>query len=182
MLEADNSSPNPPFSQGSLFLLYPDTSFCIMKCNEIDVRVRYQETDQMGIVYYSNYFVYFEMGRIEFLRNHGISYAEIEKENIFLAVAEAHCKYRAPAMFDDLLVIKTCLSKMKHARIEFCYEIRRNNEEKTDCRRFHPPCMSGYKQKTNSHTGKGQKRSHVMKYDNFTFSCRLCLQKNNPCP
>ena len=82
----------------------------------------------MGIVYYSNYFVYFEMGRIEFLRNHGISYAEIEKEDIFLAVADAHCKYRAPAMFDDLLVIKTCLSKMKHARIEFCYEIRRNNE------------------------------------------------------
>ena len=101
-----------------------------MKCSEIDVRVRYQETDQMGIVYYSNYFVYFEMGRIEFLRDMGISYAEIEKENIFLAVAEAHCKYKAPARFDDLLVIKTCLSKIKLARIEFCYEIRRVNEEK----------------------------------------------------
>ncbi len=100
-----------------------------MKCSEINVRVRYQETDQMGIVYYSNYFVYFEMGRIEFLRSFGISYAEIEKENVFLAVAEAHCKYRAPAMFDDLLVIKTCLSKMKLARIEFRYEIRRVNEE-----------------------------------------------------
>ncbi len=100
-----------------------------MKCCEINTRVRYQETDQMGIVYYSNYFVYFEMGRIEFLRSLGISYAEIEKENVFLAVAEAHCKYRAPAMFDDLLVIKTCLSKMKLARIEFCYEIRRINEE-----------------------------------------------------
>ena len=83
----------------------------------------------MGIVYYSNYFVYFEMGRIEFLRDMGISYAEIEKENIFLAVAETHCKYRAPAMFDDLLVIKTCLSMMKLARIEFCYEIKRINEE-----------------------------------------------------
>ena len=83
----------------------------------------------MGIVYYSNYFVYFEMGRIEFLRSLGISYAEIEKENVFLAVAEAHCKYKAPAMFDDLLVIKTCLSKMKLARIEFCYEIRRVNDE-----------------------------------------------------
>jgi len=100
-----------------------------MKCNEINVRVRYQETDQMGIVYYSNYFVYFEMGRIEFLRNLGISYAEVEKENIFLAVVEAHCKYKSPAMFDDLLVIKTCLSKIKLARIEFCYEIRRVNEE-----------------------------------------------------
>jgi acyl-CoA thioester hydrolase len=101
-----------------------------MKCNEINVRVRYQETDQMGIVYYSNYFVFFEMGRIEFLRNLGISYAQLEKENIFLAVVEAHCKYRAPAMFDDLLVVKTWLSKMKYARVEFCYEIRRRDEEK----------------------------------------------------
>ncbi len=97
---------------------------------EITVRVRYQETDQMGFVYYSNYFVYFEMGRIEFLRNLGFSYSELEKENIFLAVIEAHCKYRAPARFDDLLVIKTWLSKMKYARVEFCYEIRREGEEK----------------------------------------------------
>jgi len=100
-----------------------------MKCNDINVRVRYQETDQMGIVYYSNYFVYFEMGRIEFLRSVGISYAELEKENVFLAVADAHCKYRSPAVFDDLLVIKTCISMMKLARIEFSYEIRRVNEE-----------------------------------------------------
>ena len=97
---------------------------------EITVRVRYQETDQMGFVYYSNYFVYFEMGRIEYLRNLGFSYSELEKENIFLAVIEAHCKYRAPARFDDLLVIKTWLSKMKYARVEFCYEIRREGEEK----------------------------------------------------
>ncbi len=100
-----------------------------MKCNEINVRVRYQETDQMGIVYYSNYFVYFEMGRIEFLRNFGIAYSEIEKEDIFLAVSEAHCKYKSPAMFDDLLIVKTYLSKIKLARIEFCYEIRRVNEK-----------------------------------------------------
>ncbi len=97
---------------------------------EITVRVRYQETDQMGFVYYSNYLVYFEMGRIEFLRNLGFSYSELEKENIFLAVIEAHCKYRAPARFDDLLIIKTWLSKMKYARVEFCYEIRREGEEK----------------------------------------------------
>ena len=100
-----------------------------MKCSEINVRVRYQETDQMGIVYYSKYFVYFEMGRIEFLRDMGISYAKIEKENIFLAVADAHCKYKSPAMYDDLLVIKTCLSMIKLARIEFSYEIRRVNED-----------------------------------------------------
>ena len=97
---------------------------------EITVRVRYQETDQMGFVYYSNYFVYFEMGRIEYLRNLGFPYSELEKENIFLAVIDAHCKYKAPARFDDLLVIKTWLSKMKYARVEFCYEIRREGEEK----------------------------------------------------
>ncbi len=101
-----------------------------MKHAEITVRVRYQETDQMGFVYYSNYFVYFEMGRIEFLRNLGFSYSELEKENIFLAVIDAHCKYKAPARFDDLLVIKTWLSKVKYARVEFCYEIRRRDEEK----------------------------------------------------
>jgi acyl-CoA thioester hydrolase len=84
----------------------------------------------MGFVYYSNYFVYFEMGRIEYLRNLGFPYSELEKENIFLAVIEAHCKYRAPARFDDLLIIKTWLSKMKYARVEFCYEIRREGEEK----------------------------------------------------
>ncbi len=100
-----------------------------MKHAEITVRVRYQETDQMGFVYYSNYFVYFEMGRIEFLRNLGFSYSELEKENIFLAVVEARCKYRSPARFDDLLIIKTWLSKMKNASVEFCYEIRRRDED-----------------------------------------------------
>ncbi len=100
-----------------------------MKHAEITVRVRYQETDQMGFVYYSNYFVYFEMGRIEFLRNLGFPYSELEKESIFLAVVEAHCKYRSPARFDDLLSIKTWLSKMKNASVEFCYEIRRRDEE-----------------------------------------------------
>lgn len=101
-----------------------------MKSDEITIRVRYQETDQMGIVYYSNYFVYFEMGRIEFLRNLGVSYAQIEKENVFLAVVDAHCRYRSPARFDDLLVVNTCISKLKYTRVEFSYEIRRMNEER----------------------------------------------------
>jgi acyl-CoA thioester hydrolase len=101
----------------------------MMKHTEMTVRVRYQETDQMGVVYYSNYFVYFEMGRIDFLRNLGISYSELEKENIFLAVVEAHCKYKSPAMFDDLLIVKTWLSKMKYASVVFSYEIFRKDEE-----------------------------------------------------
>ncbi len=101
-----------------------------MKHIELTVRVRYQETDQMGFVYYSNYFVYFEMGRIEFLRKLGFLYSELEKENIFLAVIDAHCKYKSPARFDDLLTIKTWLSKLKPARIEFHYEIIRKEDEK----------------------------------------------------
>ena len=101
-----------------------------MKHTEITVRVRYQETDQMGFVYYSNYFVYFEMGRIEFLRSLGFSYSELEKGNIFLAVVDAHCRYKAPIHFDDLLIIKTKLSKLNYARLEFLYEIVRKDEEK----------------------------------------------------
>ncbi|MDR4498683.1 MAG: acyl-CoA thioesterase [Candidatus Scalindua sp.] len=101
-----------------------------MKSCDFTIRVRYQETDQMGIVYYSNYFVYFEMGRIELLRNLGISYSQLEKENIFLAVVDAQCKYRSPARFDDLLVVNTCISKLKYTRVEFCYKIRHIDEEK----------------------------------------------------
>ncbi len=101
-----------------------------MKHTEITVRVRYQETDQMGFVYYSNYFVYFEMGRIGYLRDLGFLYSELEKENVFLAVIDARCRYKSPASFDDLLTIKTWLSKLKYARVEFCYEIIRQEEEK----------------------------------------------------
>ncbi len=64
------------------------------------------------------------------MRQLGISYAQLERECVFLAVVEAHCRYRSPAEFDDLLVVNTCISKLKHTRIEFCYEIRRVGEEK----------------------------------------------------
>lgn len=101
-----------------------------MKHTEITVRVRYQETDQMGFVYYSNYFVYFEMGRIEFLRKIGLQYSELEKDNIFLAVVNAHCKYISPAGFDDMITIRTWLSEMRHATLKFRYEIKRTGEEK----------------------------------------------------
>lgn len=100
-----------------------------MKDHKAFVRVRYQETDQMGVVYYSNYFVYFEIGRTEYLRSLGLPYSELEKEDIFLAVFEAYCKYKAPARYDDLLTIRTWVSRLKHARLEISYEIRRDNEK-----------------------------------------------------
>lgn len=100
-----------------------------MKDHKVSVRVRYQETDQMGVVYYSNYFVYFEIGRTEYLRSLGLPYSELEKEDIFLAVFEAYCKYKAPARYDDLLTIRTWVSRLKHARLEISYEIWRDNEK-----------------------------------------------------
>lgn len=83
----------------------------------------------MGVVYYANYFVYFEIGRTEFLRSLGLPYSELENENLFLAVFDAYCKYKSPAKYDDLLVIKAWVSRLKHARVEISYEIWRNNEK-----------------------------------------------------
>lgn len=99
-----------------------------MEYHTTEVRVRYQETDQMGVVYYSNYLVYFEIGRVEMLRSLGLPYTELEKEQIYLAVYEAYCKYKAPARYDDVLVIRTWVSKYKHAKMEISYEIWRENE------------------------------------------------------
>ena len=83
----------------------------------------------MGVVYYANYFVYFEIGRTDLLRNIGMPYSELEKEEFFLAVFEAYCKYKAPARYDDLLIVRTWISKVKYARIEIGYEIWRDNEK-----------------------------------------------------
>ncbi|KKO20282.1 MAG: acyl-CoA thioesterase [Candidatus Brocadia sp.] len=98
------------------------------KIHEITTRVRYQETDQMGIVYYANFFVYFEMGRTEYLRNIGLPYAALEKEHIYFPVTEAHCRFRSPARYDDVLVIRTWISALKHATVEFHHTIIREGD------------------------------------------------------
>ena len=100
-----------------------------MKCYELKVRVRYSETDQMGVVHHSNYFIYFEMGRIDYLRNLGAIYANVEKEQTYLVVSEVYCKYKASARFDDVLIIKTWVSRLKQTRIEFHYEIVKDCED-----------------------------------------------------
>ena len=100
-----------------------------MAPHKTEVRVRYQETDQMGVVYYANYFVYFEVARTDLLRDVGLPYSELEKQECYLAVFEAYCKYKAPARYDDLLVIRTWVSKVKYARVEIGYEIWRDNEK-----------------------------------------------------
>jgi acyl-CoA thioester hydrolase len=89
------------------------------------VRVRYAETDKMGIVYYANYFVWFEVARTDFLRNAGWSYREMEAAGFALPVIEAHCEYRQPARYDDELDVRTTGGLLSPIRVEFAYEIVR---------------------------------------------------------
>ena len=88
------------------------------------IRVRYGETDQMGVVYHSNYLHYFEVARTELLRTAGVAYSDLEKQGIFLVVTEAACRYRAPALYDELLRITARVSQLGKARVRFDYEVR----------------------------------------------------------
>ncbi|MBA6151122.1 acyl-CoA thioesterase [Gelidibacter maritimus] len=97
--------------------------------HEIELRVRYAETDQMGIVYYGNYAQYFEVGRVEWLRNFGISYKSMEEEGLMLPVISLSVKYKKPAHYDDLIKVKTQLVKLPSASIEFNYEITNESGE-----------------------------------------------------
>ena len=101
-------------------------------CEWIDteVRVRYAETDQMGIAYYANYLVWFEVGRGEFCRQRGFVYRDFEKENeAHLAVAEAQCRYHHSARYDDLLMIRTRIREFRKRTVRFEYEILRKEDE-----------------------------------------------------
>jgi len=89
------------------------------------VRVRYAETDKMGVVYYSNYLIWFEIGRTDWLRATGRTYREIEADGIQLPVIEAHCEYRQGARYDDEVEITTRAKKLSPVRIQFDYEVTR---------------------------------------------------------
>ncbi|MCC9609195.1 acyl-CoA thioesterase [Blastopirellula sp. JC732] len=95
---------------------------------EMHIRVRYQETDAQARVHHANYITYFEVVRTEMLREAGFSYREMEESGLFLVVAEAECKYRAPAVFDDLLCVSVETVRAKGVRIENRYEVRRDGE------------------------------------------------------
>lgn len=94
-----------------------------MKIFELNVRVRYAETDQMGVVYHGNYAQYFEMGRVEWLRNLGVSYKWMEENGVMLPVVTLTMNYKRPAKYDDLLTIKTIFKSQTSVKIEFDYEI-----------------------------------------------------------
>jgi acyl-CoA thioester hydrolase len=94
--------------------------------NETRVRVRYAETDQMGIVYHSNHFIWFEIGRVELLRQLGFSYRTMEAEDhCYIAVVDARCKYRVPAKYDDEVIVRTHLKNVRESVIHFGYELVR---------------------------------------------------------
>jgi len=93
------------------------------------VRVRYAETDQMGVVYHGNYAVYFEMGRVEWLRNMNISYKTMENEGVMLPVVSLSMQYKRPAKYDDLLTVKTIFKSYSGVKIEFDYEIYNDEKE-----------------------------------------------------
>ena len=96
--------------------------------NDIEFRVRYAETDRMGVVHHSRYFVYFEMGRTELLRKHGIAYRDLEDAGVFFVVAKLSAKFLAPARYDDVLVLSTHTERITTARIDHSYVLRRKDD------------------------------------------------------
>ncbi len=95
---------------------------------DIEIRVRYAETDQMGVVHHSHYWPYFEMGRTELLRLQGVSYRQCEKMGVFFVVAKCSAKFHAPAHYDDVLVLTTRVARTGRARIDHAYELKRKSD------------------------------------------------------
>lgn len=100
-----------------------------MKEHQIEVRVRYSETDQMGVVYHGNYIPYFEIGRVEWLRNKGVSYKSLEDSGIALPIVSMTLNYKKPARYDDLLFVTTKFKRCSSVKIEFDCEIHSEQGE-----------------------------------------------------
>ncbi len=100
------------------------------KIYETRFRVRYAETDQMGVVYHANYIVWFEVGRVEMLRQLGFSYREMEKQDdTHIVVVDVRCRYKMPARYDDLICVRTCLLNVRESLLRFGYEIFRDSDQ-----------------------------------------------------
>jgi len=94
-----------------------------MPTHNTEIRVRYQETDNMGVVYYSNYFVWFEVGRTEHMRSLGMPYTDLEKKGLFMMVASASCQYKSPARYDDIVRIETRIPEIRNSSLKFEYRL-----------------------------------------------------------
>jgi acyl-CoA thioester hydrolase len=99
------------------------------RMSEVRLRVRYAETDQMGVVYHANHFIWFEVGRVELLRQLGFSYREMEQnDGCFIAVVDARCRYKAPARYDDEVLVRTHLKNVRESLVHFGYELVRASD------------------------------------------------------
>lgn len=97
--------------------------------SESRIRVRYAETDQMGVVYHSNYFVWFEVGRVDLMRSLGFNYRDMEQDGkCFIAVVDARCRYKAPALYDDEVIVRTHLKNLRESVIQFGYQAVRASD------------------------------------------------------
>jgi acyl-CoA thioester hydrolase len=100
-----------------------------VRVSQTRLRVRYAETDQMGVVYHTNFAIWFEVGRVEFLRELGFTYRDMEaKDDCYIAVVELRCRYKAPARYDDSVVVRTRLKHLRGSLIGFAYEIVREGD------------------------------------------------------
>jgi acyl-CoA thioester hydrolase len=94
--------------------------------DDITIRVRYAETDRMGLLHHANYAIYFEQARTELLRKRGLTYRDIEDAGHLLVIVEVGCKFKRPAYYDDLLTIRTVVERVTHVKIVHRYEVRRD--------------------------------------------------------
>lgn len=102
-----------------------------MDWHETEIRVRYAETDQMGVVHHSNYLIWFEFGRSDFCRARGFSYKDMEeKDNALMVVAESYCLYKSPAFYEDVLFVRTKIEEIRSRSLRFVYEIYRPSDQK----------------------------------------------------
>jgi acyl-CoA thioester hydrolase len=101
---------------------------------DIAIRVRYAEADAMGYLHHAQYFVYFEQGRTELLRQNGIRYRDMEARGIFYVVARLECRFRAPARYDDMLTLTTTTERLTPVRVEHSYRLARDGQLLTEAR------------------------------------------------
>ncbi len=103
----------------------------MLEHHDVTVRVRYAETDQMGVVYHSNYFIWFEVGRVELMRALGFDYKQMEiQDDTFIVVADVHCRYHHSARYDELLTVRTRILEAKTRTLKFGYELFRQSDNK----------------------------------------------------
>ncbi len=100
----------------------------MLTSHDIEIRVRYQETDAMGVLHHANYLTYFEQGRVELLRACGFSYREMEATGMLMVVVKVECRYHRPARYDDLLRLRTKVTRVTAAKVEHAYELMRDQE------------------------------------------------------